>query len=431
MNDAKQKLLLEYLISSPDTFAICKSIIQPEYFTPSLRQVVVFMSEYYDKYTSTPSPELIKAETDIELTRRPVTKDQIKFCSTEIETFCRRKALDLAVIKASTLLGTAKEGDIEQVIRDAMQVSLERDLGIQYFDNPMSRLEKRALLPSRTSTGWRDVDDLMGGGLARTELLLVSANSGGGKSITLANLALNMVFQGLNVLYISLELSEDMIDERFNTMLTGISSVNWRPHMSTIAQTIDDIGTGAGQLTIKRMPTGTNSQAIRSYLKEYELKMGLVPDLLVVDYLDIMGSNEKVSAENVSEKDKRTSEQLRDILFDFNMFGATASQQRRDAIDAAELTQAHIAGGITKVNTVDWYLSIIMTPTMKAAGEIMFSFLKSRSSDAVGKMVELIWDNKYLRIKDLNKREAEIDPIVARTATHTKSKKSLMDLMEL
>jgi hypothetical protein len=267
-------------------------------------------------------------------------------------------------------------------------------------------------------------------------MLLLSANSGGGKSITLANLAENFLFQGLNVLYISLELSEDMIAQRFDTMFTGVPSVNWKAKYKDIASTIRDIGKEVGKLTIKRMHVGTNANAIRAYLKEFELLYGYVPDLLVVDYLDIMGPNQHVSADNISEKDKQAAEQLRDILFDYNMFGATASQQNRSAIDAQELNHSHIAGGLTKVNTVDWYISIILTPTMKAAGEIGFTFLKSRSSDAVGKTIYLQWDNNSLRIKNPKSgaepdEDGVIEDRVASSRTQTPSRRSLLDIMNM
>lgn len=434
----KQKLLLEYLISSVDTFALCKSIVKAEYFNPEFRKAVTFIHGYYDLYNATPSTEQIEAETDVTLKIQTVTRDQIEYCANEVEKFCRQKAIEDAVVTASSLMVKEDYGKIEQLIRDAISVSLNRDLGTQYFDNPLARLEEFAKAPQRIPTGWRDVDVLLGGGLARTEILLLSANSGGGKSITLANLAVNMVEQGLNVLYLTLELSEEMVSQRFDTMFTGISSVNWIPHMYDIANTVENIGKTAGRLTVKRMASGTNSNTIRSYIKEYELTLGIVPDLLIVDYLDMMGTNQRVSADNVWEKDKQATEQLRDILFDYNMMGATASQQNRAAIDATasgELNQGHIAGGITKVNTVDWYISIVMTPTMKAAGEMMFIFLKSRSSDAVGKQVTLKWVNNSLRVRDAERDKNEDDAVLQRIAsggTKDQPKKmKLSDIMEL
>lgn len=430
----KQQLLLEYLISSVDTFALCKSIVKPEYFDPELRKSVEFIHEYYDKYSAIPTPDQISAETDVAINRHQITHDQISYCSDEIEQFCRRKAMQQAVIQSSKYIEKDDYGTVETLVRDALAVSLNRDLGVDYFNKPIDRLERLTLQPLRTPTKWKAFDDMLNGGIARKEILLFSANSGGGKSITLANLAVNMLEQGFNVLYLSLELSEDLIAQRFDTMFTGIPSVVSQQKYKDIAASLNELAPHMGKMNIKHMSTGTTSNQIRSYLKEFELKFGYLPDLLIVDYLDIMGANEKVSADNVWEKDKRAAEQLRDIAFDYNMYIATASQQNRSAIDAQELNQSHIAGGLSKVNTVDIYASIIMTPTMKAAGEIGFSFLKTRNSDGVGKTIYMRWENKTLRI--LNKTEGVDDDgvLVDREPIRQgggsgKPKRSLLDIM--
>lgn len=433
----KQQLLLEYLVSSSDTFAVCKSIVKPEYFNPEFRKTVEFLHSYYDKYNALPSTEQLVAETDITLKRHDITRDQISYCSDEIEAFCRRKALEHAVLAAPAYIDKDDGGAIEKMVRDALSVSLSRDLGIDYFADSQQRLEKMLDQPQRTPTMWADFDNLLNGGLARTELLLFSANSGGGKSITLANLAENFLLQGFNVLYLSFELSEEMIAQRFDTMFTGVPTVAWRSKYQDIIKTLGNVESSVGKLTIKRMSTGTNANMIRAYLKEFELTKGYVPDMIIADYLDIMGPNEKV-VDNVSEKDKQVAEQFRDILFDYNMFGATASQQNRSAIDAQELNHSHIAGGLTKVNTVDVYVSIIMTPTMKAAGEIGFAFLKTRSSDGVGKTIYLRWDNNSLRIKNpVSSTTPDDDGVIEERVAEQKRNKSsssrprLLDLMNM
>lgn len=399
MDSNKQKLLLEYMVSSPDTFALCKGIVKSGYFNPEFRKTVDFLHEYYDKYSTTPDFVQIQAETNVDLEHQVITRDKIKWCSDEVLTFCRRREFELIVTaKAPKLIAMGEHAELEKLIRDAMAISLVSDLGISYFDNPEERIEKMLATPQRTSMGWPLMDDLMSGGIARGEMVLFSANSGGGKSITLANMAVNFLHQKKNVLYISLELSEELIAQRFDMMYTGISSVLWTMKHGEIKDQINKLAPDVGKLFIKRMASGTTPNQIRAYLKEFELKTGIVPDLLIVDYLDIMGANEKVSADNVFEKDKRATEQLRDILIEYNMYGATASQQNRGAIDAQELNQGHIAGGISKVNTVDWYFSIVMTPQMKVAGEVIFVMLKARSSDGVGKQIALVWDNNSLRI---------------------------------
>lgn len=409
----KQRLLIEYLVSSPDTFALCKSIVKAAYFDADLRKAVDFIHEYYDKYSSTPPCEAVLAETNVELTKRDVGRDQVDYCTDEIEKFCRRRAVQQAILAAPQMIVDGNYGEVEQMIKDAVSISLHREIGLDYFATTEERLTAQMGTPPRTSTGWPSIDEHMSGGLARKELILVSANSGGGKSLTLANLAVNFLAtpkvpgrpEKMDVLYLSLELSQDLIAARFDQMFTGIPSFLWQHHKEEITQSVGLAGELMGRLTIKRMPSGTSSNDIRAYLKEFELQQGYVPDLLIVDYLDKMGANQKVSSDNVYQKDKLASEQLSDILFDYNMFGATASQQNRSAVQAEELNHSHIAGGISKIDTADWYLSIIMTPAMKAAGEIAFQFMKTRSSAGEGKIVYLKWDGKTLRIKSLPKAD--------------------------
>lgn len=425
----KQKLIIEYLLSSNDTFAICKSILKSEYFNPEFRQTIQIMNDYYDGYNHIPSIDLLEAETDIKFKRREITSDEISFCSDEVERFCKRKAIEHAVIKCSNIMHNSDPGEIEKIIQDAVNISLQRNTGSEYFKNVQNRLDRLSKTPQRISTGWKSVDDMLGGGLARTELILFSANSGGGKSITLANLAVNMVQAGLNVLYLSLELSVDLVEQRFDTMFTRVQTTNWQNNIDKIVDEVTKIGQQSGSLIVERLPAGTNARDIRALLKEFELKYGYTPDLLVVDYLDQMGANERVSFDNISQKDKLATEQLYDVLEDYNMMGATASQQNRAAIEATELNQGHIAGGLTKVNTVDWYVSIVLTPAMKAKGEIIFVFLKTRSSDAVGKQVLLKWDNIQLKIADNN--DQQIPDEIEEYVTSFKSKRGLLDIMDI
>lgn len=401
MDSKKQKILIEYLISSPDTFALCQSIVKPDYFDPEFRNAISFVKTYYDKYNALPNPEQIEAESNVAFVKRDITPDEIEYCTDQIEAFCRRRAIEKATLAGPELIAKGDYGAYEKSIRDAVLLSLNRDLGLNYFDEVDERLKRMLEHNPTESTGWKDLDELLFGGISRKELLLVSANSGGGKSITLANLAFNFVRRGRNVLYISLELSEDIVAQRFDTMFTGIGRREWKGRTSEIsAKLASEREHGVGRLDVKQMSSGTTASEIRAYLKEYYLHNRAYPDLLILDYLDEMSPNEFVSADNVWEKDKRCTVQLRQIGVDYNMFIATASQLNRDAVKATHHDHSHIAGGISKINVSDVYFSIKMTESMRAKGEIMFSLQKTRNSDGVGKNIFLKWDSKTLRITD-------------------------------
>jgi len=405
MNLKKQLLLVEYMISSPDTFATCTTIINSDYFDPEARDSVKFVQEYYNDYNSLPTPEQIAAETGQDFQLREVTKDKVEYCSREIEKFCRSMALKQSIMDAASIYESGEADKfpaIETLVRDALMVSLTKDLGTSFFDDVESTLEKLLSSELYEPTGWTEFDDVLGGGLARKQTLLLSANSGGGKSIVMANIALNYVERGKNALYISLELSEEMIYQRYIAMVAGVSTRDWQHQVDDTAHKIHAAGDNAGTLFIKRMAQGSTSNQLRAYLKEFELKNNFIPDVICMDYIDLMGSNDKISADNIHEKDKRASEEFREIANDYNAIGITASQQNRGAVTATELNHSHIAGGISKINTTDVYVSIIMSDQMRAKGEIALNFLKTRSSDGVGQTIHLDYNKVTLRITDPN-----------------------------
>lgn len=400
MDNNKQKLLIEYLISSPDTFATCQGIINPDFFDPEFRNTVSFIKKYYDEFNTTPDPAQIKAETNVTVTKRDVKPDSIAWCSQQVEKFCRQRAMEKAILNSVADVNAGNIEKVEARVREALLISLNKDLGVRYYDDPQTRLAKMLEGGATVPTLWPSVDELLFGGISRKELLLVSANSGGGKSIVLANLALNFSDQGYNVLYASLELSENVIAQRLDTMVTGISRKEWKTRVDEIAHQVRNAGQNKGHIDIKQFPVGTTANQIHAYLKEYYLKYGFMPDMLVMDYVDLMHPNEKVDLSDLWTKDKLCSEQLRDIGVRHNMFVATASQLNRSAINATHQDHSQIAGGISKINTADVYWSILMNETMRAKGEIAFHFQKTRNSDGVGKTVYLTWDAKFLRIRD-------------------------------
>lgn len=402
MDSKKQRLLIEYLISSTDTFALCQNIVVADYFDPEFRQSVAFIKEYYDEYSATPNINQIEAEAGIVFKTHDIQPDEIKYCATEIERFCKHSAMRKASNALPALINEGKYAEAEEVVKDAVMVSLTNKLGLRYFDDVDERLHRMLTENPTAPTGWSDIDEALFGGISRKELLLVSANSGGGKSLVLANLGFNFINRGLNVLYISLELSEDTVAQRFDTMFTGISRKVWKDHTDEISTriTMEGESENTGILDIIQMPSGTTSYQIRAYLKEFNLHYGMMPDMLILDYLDKMAPNEHVSADNVFEKDKRSSEQLRDIAVDNNMYLATASQLNRSAVGATDHDHAQIAGGISKINEADVYWSIIFNKQLKAMNKIIFILQKTRNSDGVDTQVHLKWEPKYLRIVD-------------------------------
>lgn len=426
---SKQKLLLENLISNPDIFTITSPIIKAKYFDPELRRAVKYILKYYDEYHSTPSPELVNCEADTDLTIKEPKLDEIEWTKKELEKFCKFRAFRDVMLEAPKFM---EEGDYDTIMekaKEALLISLQRDLGLRYFDTVEERLARLLVKQHIVPTGWDELDfEILPGGIGRGEVILFAGGSGGGKSISLANLSLNFAERGLNTLYISLELSPDVIAQRFDTMITGVSNKIFRDHIDHIVVEVDKYKSGKGIIDIHQMKSGSKSNQMVSYLKEYQLKYNLIPDLLVVDYLDLMAPNSKEGIDGVFEKDKRCSEELRNIGVDYNCCIATASQLNRTAVDVEILNHSHIAGGISKINTADVFIAILLDRDKR---EMEFQALKTRNSDGVGRIVRLNWDSPYLRIRNMDDKNGIVFVPSAKDAEYMSSRNSQMNIDDL
>lgn len=429
MNNNKQKLLLQYLISSGDLYALCTGIVRPEYFAPEYRNAVKFIQDYHEEYNALPAPEQIKAETEISLVKQEIKKDQFEYCATEIEAFCKFQAFRAAIFAAPPLMDDGNYGKALRLVSDAVTVSLQREIGTLYFDNPQERIKQRLKDKRLIPTGWRELDRVLDGGIGRKELLLFSGNSGVGKSITMANLGLNVLLQGWNVLYITLELSEEVVGQRYDLMISRISKFEHKARLSELVQKIEQTGQRCGELVIKYMPSGSKTTAIKSYLKELQLTREYVPDVIIVDYIDNVDPSEQVPPELIFLHDKLTSEQLRNIGVEYNSAIVTASQQNREAVDAPIIHQGHIAGGISKVNSSDNYFTIIQTGPMKAKGSIAFMPLKTRNSLGLSEILYHNWDRVSLRITDED-RGPDPEKLMFVPKTKTNEPKSNLGLID-
>lgn len=435
----KELLFLCYLISSPELYAITHGIIKPSYFEPEHRKAVAFMHDYFNKYKALPSVDQIYAETDVELSKKKLQRDEFDYAVAEIEAFCRKQALTEAILTSAEVLdrelddiSASEFAEIETRVSDAVNVAVTRDIGASVFEDTEELFaDDDSDVPM--STLWPDYDEATGGGFFRKEITVFTANSGVGKSNTMYNVSKNLVSQGYNGVIISLELYRKTISKRLGSMLTQISQRELKQRKSEVINAIQAMKDDHGKLFIHNMKVGTTPNQIRAYLKELELQEDFTPDFIVIDYLDLMAPNERVSADNVFEKDKRVSEQLRQILVDYNSSGITASQQNRSAValDASEVNQSHIAGGISKINTADVVVSIIMTDVMRAAGEIAFHFLKTRSSSGVGSTIYKGWNRDTLTVYNKNFDKKEHSAELPEPTKKTEKKVSILDAFDV
>ena len=165
-------------------------------------------------------------------------------------------------------------------------------------------------------TGWADIDKKLYGGFNRGELNIFAAASGGGKSLFLQNSALNWALTGLNVAYVSLELSEELCSMRFDSMLTGMTTRDVFKNTDDVDLKVRMQGKNAGALQIVQLPNGITVNDLNSYLKEFEVKNNIKFDAVLLDYLDLMmPAQSKVSPSDLFTQDKFVSKNLETLLW--------------------------------------------------------------------------------------------------------------------
>jgi KaiC/GvpD/RAD55 family RecA-like ATPase len=376
--------------------------MNPENFDKSLRPVAEFMKEYSEKYSLLPDITQIKATTGIQLDEIEDFGDKhTEWFLAEFESFTKRQELERAILKSADMLEKGDFGPVEKLIKDAVQISLQRDMGTDYFADPKARINKYFNSGGQVSTGWPQLDKLLYGGFSRGELNIFAGGSGSGKSLVMMNIALNWLQQGLSGVYISLELSEELTSLRTDAMLTMMSTRDIRKDIDNTELKVKMAGKKSGQYRVKGLPAQSNVNDIRSYLKEVQIQTGIKVDFVMIDYLDlVMPVSVKVNPNDQFIKDKYVSEELRNLAKELGILMVTASQLNRSAVEEIEFDHSHIAGGISKINTADNVFGIFTSRSMRERGQYQIQCMKSRSSTGVGQKIDLEYNIETMRITD-------------------------------
>jgi len=189
-------------------------------------------------------------------------------------------------------------------------------------------------------------------------------------------------------------------------MLTGIATRDVFKNLDDVEMKVRMMGKKSGKIQIKYMPSGKNANDLRSYVKEWSIKNKCKPDVLLIDYLDLMMPlSVKVSPSDLFVKDKYVSEELRNLAMELGTVFVTASQLNRAAVEEIEFDHSHISGGLSKIQTADNVIGIFTSRAMKERGRYQIQFMKTRSSSGVGQKVDLEFDVDSLRIRDLAEDE--------------------------
>lgn len=416
LDSEAQQLYLNSMLSNPELFLRVNHILSPAFFDPHLAKGVRFMQEYFQENRVVPADSIFRAATKLPTEIIELPHQDLTYVSEQLAEFCRFQACIEVIKKATGKDGYFEKGDLGRMVSEmkaASEVGLITDLGIDYFADPQGRLDSDELEDPVISTGWKTVDDVIGGGMGLQELVLFLAPSGGGKSVSMLNLAFNLLAQGYDVIYISLEMRDKKVARRTDQMIARLASGLISANKTQVVHEIQKFHEKSGAaFFIKRMREGTtNANDIHSYIRQLrsarKLERGTKKKLgaVIVDYIDICGSVQKGHGDNMFLKDKYVAEEIRAIGFDENCIMISASQLEKGATekinDGQKMHQGNVQGGSSKTNTADLMIATVKTDKMHEEGTYRFEFPKARNSDAGTKQVTMGWNKTTLKISDL------------------------------
>jgi len=423
-----QKLYLEFLLADKDLFVRCNAILESSYFDRQFRDTVEFIQKHAEEYHDVPMLDQVRAVNGVEVqdVSDRLSPEHKNWFMDNFEQFCRHKALEAAILQSADKLERKEYGTVEGIIKAATEIGLAKDFGTNYWDDPAGRIQSIKDNRGQNSTGWLTFDKVLYGGFNPGELNIFAGGSGSGKSLFMQNMALNWALMGKNVVYISLELSEELCCMRLDAMLTGMGTKDVMKNSSDVELRVKMASKKAGRLQVVQMKNGSTVNDIKAYLREYQIQHNLHVDALLVDYLDLMMPvTVKVNPSDQFIKDKFVSEELRNLATELGILFVTASQLNRSAVDEIEFDHSHIAGGISKINTADNLIGIFSSRAMRERGRVQIQFMKTRSSSGVGSKLDLKFNMDSLKIEDLDEDEQEDDGGVTSIYQKLKTKSSV------
>ena len=362
-------------------------ILETKYFESDTNKWVVDITrKYFSKYKNTPTTDFFKTEiqkiTDKALQQNVLTQlkaiyaqqsgGDSEWVKNEFVTFCKNQNFKNVILTSVDLLQTGQFDKIEKLVRDAVKVGQTNDLGLDYKEDIEVRFEE---VNRRTvKTNWDVIDDLTDGGLGPGELGVIVAPSGVGKTWVLCHIGAEAVRQGKNVLHYTLELTQNYVGQRYDTIFTGIPSSDLKENKDQIREKVDKL---KGGLMIKYYPPkGITANTIAAHI-DMVRSTKFQPDLIIIDYADLLVS--------VNSKNNSDYQEQGGIYIDLRAMGGeyqipiwTASQTNRSAIESDVIHADKIADSYAKVMNADLIISVSRKDTDKLNDTARFHVMKNR-----------------------------------------------------
>ena len=379
-----QAKIISSLLSDKKFIQTICDILEPEYFDSDANKwLAKEIRDYFFEYKTSPTLEVMKVKIDdmendvlqvsvvenLKESWRNVNSTDLPFVQEQTLEFCRNQVMKNAIMDSVDLIEVGQYDQIKKLVDEAMKAGSDRDLGHDYIDGIEERLTKSTR--DTVKTGWDPIDEVMDGGLGGGELGVVVAPAGIGKTWCLQSMGASAVKNGLNVVHYTLELNQNYVGLRYDTVFSGVTTADIKYYQDDVKKKIDQL---KGTLLIKYFPTKSATvQTLAAHLSQIEIQ-GTKPDLVLVDYADIlkgMGSEKRHVLENIYED-------LRGLAGEIECPIWTASQANRSSLEEDVIDATKVAEAYSKVMIADFVVSVSRKVEDKIANTSRFHVIKNR-----------------------------------------------------
>ncbi len=314
---------------------------------------------------------------------------KLEFLIEETERWCKERAVYLALLESISIhdgKGDQDRGAIPQLLSDALAVSFDPHVGHDYLNDYDERYDFYHLKEKRTSFGLDYFDKITKGGLPNKTLNIALAGTGVGKSLFMCSFASNVLLQGKNVLYITMEMAEERIAERIDANLldTPIQDIMEIPRPMFETKMCGIKKKTQGKLFIKEYPTASaHSGHFDALIKELQLKKDFNPDIIFIDYLNICSSSRYRAGSNVNSYTvvKAIAEELRGLAVKYEVPIVSATQTTRSGFGSSDVSLTDTSESFGLPATADLMFALISNDELDQMGQIMVKQLKNRYND--------------------------------------------------
>ena len=406
--------------------------IKEEYFGNRVEQLLYGeIFKFVEKYNNLPTKDAILIELN---SRKDINEEELnhlkdyvngienteadeQWLTETTEKFCKDRAVHNAVLSGIKILDkkdTKRTPEaIPHILSEALAVSFDKSVGHDYIEDADARFKFYHTKEKRYQFDLDYMNRITKGGVPSKTLNIALAGTGVGKSLFMCHVASSYLLQGLNVLYITLEMAEERIAERIDANLLDVTmeDLHDMPQQLYEGKISKLREKTQGQLVIKEYPTASaHSGHFKSLMNELALKKSFRPDVIFIDYLNICASS-RFKGGNISSYFyvKAIAEELRGLAVEFNVPIFSATQTTRTGYVSTDIGLEDTSESFGLPATADFMFALISNEELEALGQMKVKQLKNRYNDpSINRAFIIGVDRAKMRLYDVQQKAGDI-----------------------